>query len=278
MRKKPLLAVALALGIWQLAAVARAQQDDLWPETQQPPQQEKTLWGRLSDFGQSVFGAPSASRPSDNATRPAPQPVAATSPGNVPAGQPPATASPGTGQMTPGSRIAGADLPDAPPAEMPQGNSSGRPDTPSDSPPASESWPRYTSGDSAAVGNAPQANPPVAAGPSAPSTLSAPSTFGWRPASSAPESSLHERLQGFRESVFGDNSPKKAEVADPAPAAPPATSGDSAGVPAGNQTPTLAPPRPTPRRVVKLRRIRRRPMRPHPPPPPKRPNRWQAAG
>ena len=216
MRKKPLLAVALALGIWQLAAVARAQQDNLWPETQQPPQQEKTLWGRLSDFGQSVFGAPSASRPSDNATRPAPQPVAATSPGNVPAGQPPATASPGTGQMTPAR---GSPAPICPtrcllrrcrrviPAGVPTR--------------------RRTRLRRARVGRvtlreiprpwAMRRKPIRRLRPGPPRRRRCPRRrrLGGA-ASSAPELSLHERLQGFRESVFGDNSPKKAEVADPA--------------------------------------------------------------
>ena len=54
-------------------------------------------------------------------------------------------------------------LPDQPPADVPQGGSSDRPDGPS----ASDNWSRYTAGSPAAASNAPQADPSVLTAPSA---------------------------------------------------------------------------------------------------------------
>ena len=190
MRKGHFPAVVVALGIWGLASAALAQQEALWPESQQPTRQDKPFLDRLSDF----FSGQPSSKQANKSTQPAPQ-----TPG---AGQDwqslPAPPQPVGGAAPPTSRIAGTGLPEEPPMDGLPNSAGGPSNTASNLPPAGANWPRSTMAGPAAANNAPTAAPAVLAAPPAAANAAA----------SSSEPSLHERMEGFRQSVFDGSSSK----------------------------------------------------------------------
>jgi hypothetical protein len=240
MRTEKLLAAVLAVGIWGPASVGLAQQADAGPDSQQQqPPQQKTLLGRLNDFGRSLFGGQGTNNQTDNTTPPpSPPPSPSDDQGQQQLMQP---EPPRAGGVAPSpSRIAGGQLPDEPPADMVPNDSGGASNVPSGLPAVGDSWSRYTVGGSAAPtgpdqGISPPSSPAPA--PTAPTASPADSS-----AAGTPGPALHELLEGFRDSVFTDDSAAPSRGAPSAAAAPPAAVPSGA---VGNQTPTLAPPRPS---------------------------------